>query len=227
MSATSEIQHRLQRSKSWLERASSEPDIDTKYILLWVAFNAAYALERNAAKEELSEDGGDPADWKLRKRFFEILANVRSRQIHTTIRGQLWNPTTNIMKNEYVFWGFWESLTDAHFDWRNWRFKSKFEYDKDEVMRRLMRAGVENTSYVLQRVFDRLAVLRNQLMHGCATQQGWLNRRQVVDGTRILEVLVPLFVSIMEDEPQQAWGKISYPVRDDIREDHRPTRPGH
>ena len=58
-------------------------------------------------------------------------------------------------------------------------------------------------------------------MHGCATQEGALNRRQVNDGAEILEVLVPLFVDIMADHPDENWGKISYPVREDIREGHR------
>ena len=47
-----ELIHRLQRCISWLERADSENDIDTKCILLWVAFNSAYAIERKAAREE-------------------------------------------------------------------------------------------------------------------------------------------------------------------------------
>ena len=226
MNARAQLQHRLQRSRSWLERAASEQDIDTKYILLWIAFNAAYALERNAAKEEFGEDGNDPPDWKLRMRFFEILTRVRSRQIHATIRGQLWNPATSIMKNEYVYWGFWESLTDDRFDWENWRLKRQFTREQDKVTRLLSRPGGEHTGYVLQKMFDRLGVLRNQLMHGCATQQGALNRRQVVDATRILEILVPLFVGVMEEYPDEKWGKISYPVRNDIREDLRTTRPG-
>ena len=46
------LQHRLRRSTSWLKRAGSEKDIDTKFILLWVAFNASYAIERNAARQE-------------------------------------------------------------------------------------------------------------------------------------------------------------------------------
>ncbi len=132
-----QLQHRLQRSRSWLERAASEQDIDTKYILLWIAFNAAYALERNAAKEELGEDGNDPPDWKLRTRFFEIMTRVRSQQIHATIRGKLWNPATNIMENEYVFWGFWDSLTDDRFDWENWALKPKFEQQQVRVRRLL------------------------------------------------------------------------------------------
>ena len=228
MNSRSDLQRRLQRSKSWLERASSEQDIDTKYILLWVAFNAAYALERNAAKEELGkagEDGKlrDPADWQLRKRFFARLTSVRYRQLYGTIRARLWEPVARIMENEYVFRGFWDSLTDDQFDWAHWQHKGDFESRRDEVMRQLKRgrAEAENTGYILRQVFDRLGVLRNQLMHGCATRQGTLNRRQVVEGTQILEVLVPLFVDIMADNPEEGWGKISYPVRDDIREDRR------
>ena len=228
MNNRSDLQHRLHRSKSWLERASSEQDIDTKYILLWVAFNAAYALERNAAKEELGEEGQDgrlrdPADWQLRERCFAILTRVRYRQIYGKIRAGLWEPVARIMDNEYVFRGFWDSLTEREFDWANWRHKEGFEDQRDKVMRqlRLGHAEVRNTSYILRQVFDRLGVLRNQLMHGCATRQGTLNRRQVVDGTQILQVLVPLFVDVMEENPEEDWGKISYPVRPDIREDLR------
>lgn len=223
MSGIQDLKHRLHRSKSWLERASAEQDIDTKYILLWVAFNAAYALERNAAREELGKDGNDPPDWRLRERFFQILTRVRSQHIHTTIREKLWNPVADIMTNEYVFGGFWESLTDDQFDWANWPRQGRFRYERDQVRNRLRRATTENTQRILRHVFDRLGVLRNQLMHGCATQQGTLNRRQVVDGTQILEVLVPLFVGIMEENPDECWGRISYPVRRDIREDLRPN----
>ena len=75
--------------------------------------------------------------------------------------------------------------------------------------------------YALDRIFERLSTLRNQLMHGCATQAGGLNRRQVDDGAEILERLVPLFVNIVVDHPEVDWGEISFPVRDDIREDLR------
>ena len=223
MNGLSALQHRLQRTRSWLERASSEQDVDTKYILLWVAFNAAYALERNAARKELGEEDRDPPEWKLRKRFFHKMPSARYPQIYGTLKRELSAPVARIMENEYVFRGFWDSLTEDEFDWSSWRLKGVFDTERDEVMRKLKprRADVEDTRYILARVFDRLGVLRNQLMHGCATQQGSLNRRQVDDGTQILEVLVPLFVDIMADNPEAGWGKISYPVREDIREDRR------
>ena len=52
-------------------------------------------------------------------------------------------------------------------------------------------------------------------------QEEALNRRQINDGAEILEVLVPLFVDIMVDHPDEDWGKISYLVREGIREDRR------
>ena len=216
---TPELQHRLRRSISWLERAASEKKTDAKCILLWVAFNAAYAIERRAAKEEWG--GDDPKEWQLRRRYFERLTRADFSQIHGTVRRELWAAVDRVINNEYIYRGFWDSLTDERFDWKNWRYQRQFEQERAEVKRRLRRGRAENTLYVLESVFDRLSVLRNQLMHGCATQEGVLNRRQVKDGAEILEALVPLFVGIMADHPDEDWGKISYPVREDIREDLR------
>ena len=61
-------------------------------------------------------------------------------------------------------------------------------------------------------------------MHGCATQAGTVNRRQVEDGAQILTTFVPIFLDIMMDHPEEDWGKISFPVRADIREDHAGRR---
>ncbi len=214
----SDSQHRLRRSTSWLKRAGSEKDIDTRCILLWVAFNAAYAIDRNAARQEW---GTNPKEWELQKRYLEKLTRLDARRIHGTIAENLWNAVVRIMNNEYVYSGFWESLTKEDFDWSRWDGKPQFDYERRETVRRLRTARIDNTLYVLDRVFSRLTVLRNQLVHGCATQEGTLNRRQINDGAEILEVLVPVFVGIMAEHPEEGWGKISFPVRKDIREDCR------
>ena len=109
-------------------------------------------------------------------------------------------------------------------------------------------ASREDTICTLEILFKRLYVLRNQIMHGSATSHTWtdpkrpeprkrstsaedgsLNRRQVEDGIRILDFLVPLFLDIMMERPElddeKYWGKLPYPVRFDIREDRHNTRP--
>ena len=63
-------------------------------------------------------------------------------------------------------------------------------------------------------LFDRLYVLRNQLVHGGATWNSSVNREQVKDGANILSFLVPIFVDLMMDNPQTDWGAPYYPVVD-------------
>ena len=72
----------------------------------------------------------------------------------------------------------------------------------------------KDTKVVLSMLFDRLYVLRNQLMHGGSTWNSSINRDQVRDGARILGFLVPIFVELMMDNPDVAWGHPYYPVID-------------
>ena len=60
-------------------------------------------------------------------------------------------------------------------------------------------------------VFDRLYVLRNQLVHGGATWNSAVNRDQVRDGASILGFLMPVFVDVMMDNPHEDWGRPFYP----------------
>ena len=64
-----------------------------------------------------------------------------------------------------------------------------------------------DTSRILSVVFDRLYVLRNQLVHGGATWNSGINRSQVRDGAAVLGFLLPVFVDIMMDNPSRSWGK--------------------
>lgn len=214
-----EVIHRLRRSISWLERASAEDDADTKCILLWVSFNAAYAIERKAAVTAWGEAGA--SERALQRRFFKRLTTAGWKRIHDPIRTSLWRAVPSLMSNEYVYRGFWDSLTDQRFDWERWERKDDFEAERDEVPKLLRTANERSTGTLLRFVFNRLYVVRNQLMHGCATREESLNRRQVEDGAEILSVLMPRFLDIMADHPNRDWGAISYPVRDDIREDLR------
>ena len=218
-----ELRHRLRRCISWLERAGTEDDVDTKSILLWVAFNAAYAIDRKAARQEWGRgpEDPDPGERDLRTRLFRRLARAETNRIRSAIRTKLWRQWPSLMNNEYVFKGFWESLTDEEFNWDNWERKRQFDEDRAAMSGLLRSADYHSTLKALSLLFSRLYVLRNQLMHGCATRDGGLNRKQVEDGAVILEILIPLFVDIMADHPEEDWGQISFPVRRDIREDLR------
>ncbi|MFC6689464.1 hypothetical protein [Jhaorihella thermophila] len=65
---------------------------------------------------------------------------------------------------------------------------------------------------ILSMLFDRLYVLRNQLIHGGATWNSRVNRAQIRDGAAILGFLVPVFIELMMDHAHEDWGRPFYPV---------------
>lgn len=65
---------------------------------------------------------------------------------------------------------------------------------------------------MLSIIFDRLYVLRNQLLHGGATWNSKINRQQVTDGGKILAKLIPAIISLLIDAEKIDFGDIMYPV---------------
>lgn len=63
-------------------------------------------------------------------------------------------------------------------------------------------------------VFDRLYVLRNQIVHGGATYGSSINRAQLKDGCRILTDIIPVIVQIVLNNSNKDWGRPFYPVVD-------------
>ena len=165
VSAESPLWHRLYRSLSWLERAAAEDDLDAKCVFLWVAFNAAYAIERRA---EIDESGYEVYEHQRRERYFTILTRCGSPRLHGRVRTKLSDPIARLMSNEYVYKGFWDSLTDEPFDWENWRNKRRFERERDEVRRELRAPKGTNTLGML------LTSLRTPV---CAAQPAYARLR--------------------------------------------------
>ena len=259
------LRRRLRRSLSWFERAGSDGlDDDVRYIFLWVAFNAAYADAQDFRQDEWNRE------WKRYNRYFEKLTKKVNDvyRIHNILECELGKECLSLVGNRYVSRGFWSFLDDSagSFNEEKWKESGYGKLFQSECRRvrellgfddrpRLIRAALEeigfadrsNTIDLLNILFRRLYVLRNQIMHGSSTSQAWtdpkrldsregpistedgsLNRSQVEDGVRILGCLMPLFLDVMMDHPEleqeEYWGRLLYPVRSDIREDRRRTR---
>ena len=195
---------RVHRAISWIGRAEAcDEDHDARFIFLWIAFNAAYADETEFQSAALQ---GERAVFSG---FFEKIAHLDGE---SRIYGAIWDrfhgPVRLLMENRYVFHPFWQHHNGipGYDDWQE-RFTASA---------RAFAAAFQNgdCARVLRFVFDRLYVLRNQLVHGGATWNSSVNRAQVRDGAAILSFLVPVFVDIMMDNPQADWGRPFYPVVD-------------
>jgi hypothetical protein len=192
---------RIHRSISWIGRAETcGDDDDARFIFLWIAFNAAYA-------DEGEFQAPQPGERAAFVDFFgRLIALDQERRIYAAIWQRFSGPVRLLMDNRYVFNPFWQHHNGiAGFeDWEE-RFKTS-----SRVFAQAVQSG--DTQRVLSFVFDRLYVLRNQLVHGGSTWNSAVNRTQVRDGAAILSFLMPVFVDLMMDNPDKDWGKPFYPV---------------
>ena len=181
---------RMRRALSWLDRAEQErDDPDAAFIFYWIAFNAAYAGniagERRAFKVYFGK--------MLALRDGRVIFNEMSSKFAVAIR--------KFIPNKYVFPDFWTGdifQQAAPKDWQPSLYKIINRFD--QAIRN------NNVRDILEELFDRLYVLRNQLVHGGATWQGSVNRDSVGDGAAIMAFLLPHFINLMLDNPTADWG---------------------
>ena len=197
---------RLRRSISWLGRAEKEMasgDHDAAFIFYWIAFNSAYQKQYTPAGSLESPE---------RERFAEYFGRLVRLDVQNAIYDAVWlrfpESIRVLLDNRYVFQPFWNYLNGEP-GYTNW--ESRFAGSRRAIGNALAK---QNTEIVLSILFDRLYVLRNQLMHGGATWDGSVNRAQVRDGARIMAFLVPLFLKLMLDNSAEQWGAPRYPPVD-------------
>lgn len=198
-----ELGLRVHRSLSWLNRAElAGDDHDAAFVFYWIAFNAAYARELGEAQTYDERSA-------LRAYFQTLTRLDREGLIYDAIWETFSQSIRLLLRNRYVFQPFWKHHNGiaGHEDW-----EYRFEASKRRIGRAL---GRKETETILAMLFDRLYVLRNQLVHGGATWNSKINRDQVRDGANIMALLVPLFVDLMMDNPEVEWGPPHYPVVDD------------
>ena len=191
---------RTYRAIRWLEPAAREhgsKDPDVAFILYWIAFNAAYAKDVPGKSHEEERR-------KFAEYFGKLLPLDRSHAIHNSIWEEFSGPVRILLANKYLYGPFWDHANGkpGNEDWERW-----FKEDERRVRKAL---GNRRTKTILTTLFGRLYTLRNQLVHGGATWNSSLNRDTVGDGAHIMEFLVPVFIDIMLDNPDENWGPPYY-----------------
>jgi hypothetical protein len=201
---------RVHRALSWLLRAHrEEEDLDTRFIHLWIGFNAAYAGDLERALED-AETAGRLGTANERARFEGFFRTLVTLDSEGRIYNALWTRFPQeiriLLDNRYVFAPFWKYHAGLP-GGGGWEIS--FEAAK-RAANNALAAG--SAPVVLSILFDRLYVLRNQLLHGGATWNSAANRAQVRDGAAILGHLLPLFIDLMMDNPDEDWAMPMYPV---------------
>ena len=190
---------RVHRSISWLTRAEKEAaDLDVCFILLWISFNSAYAsdIEETDANERASF-----------KKFFSTLIKLDNKhRVYDAVWTRFSQEIRILLDNKYIFGPFWSHQNGLP-GYERW--EDRLEASKKSASQAMKSF---DSPALLAVVFDRLYVLRNQIINGGSTWNSSVNRRQVQDGVSVLSWLLPIFIDIMIDNPKQDWGKPFYPV---------------
>lgn len=186
--------NRIRRALSWLARAEREwerYDPDAVFIFYWIAFNAVYA-----------DDSPETYDLKEDEKFADYFSRIAELDASRDVFNAIWKEHNqsirDLLDNQFVYKPFWKSA----YDWRT-RFENDVNRLEDAITSK-------QTDAILDLIFARLYVLRNQLLHGAATWRGATNRDQVEDGAAIMAFLLPHFINSMLDNPDKGWGQPPY-----------------
>ncbi len=197
----SKLRLRIHRAISWLKCANTTYDDDDKFFVFsWIAFNAMY--------------GGNSQELKTERKRFEAffirLLHADSEQvIHDCLWDNFSDAPRNLLNNQYLYEPYWKNLMNEniHTDWQQ-----QFENTKKSTAIWLCKRDTEK---VLEVLFDRLYVLRNQILHGFATYKSDKNRESLATARRLIEKLLFIFIEIMLKNPDTDWGDNQYmPVKD-------------
>lgn len=182
---------RIHRACSWLQRVEelAEDDLDQRLILLWIGFNSLYGRWDRSRRES------EPDGITIRE-FLSRLSKLDEENRLADLLDDQRNLVLSIFSDDYLADYFWEAGKSS----ASARHKAGGWY-----------AG-ENYGMILEKLMDRIYLLRCQLVHGAATCQGKLNRVALRSCSRILDQLVRVFVVIMIDHgAEQVWGPLCYP----------------
>ena len=168
---------RLWRGMSWLQCSELAEDVDTRYMLLWVAFNAAYGQDGHGIGPH-----GDREGWQ------RFLTEVDARDTHDllgrTIRGNQ-EHVLDLIDNRFLFRQYWKHESD---------WEERFVLIRQVTLKQL---GQGLTLRILHSLFERLYILRNQLFHGQATWCSKINRQSVEPAMVLLSEILPPILTIM------------------------------
>lgn len=193
---------RVHRALSWLNKAEQCEDDDSKFTFLWIAFNSAYAQEIDHTLG-FGEKG-------LYKEFLAKLVELDTNQLlYKTVWENYSGSIRHILNNEYILAAFW-SYHSGRVSESEWK-KSR----SNAISAANFALSNSDTVAVLSIVFNRLYVLRNQIIHGGATFGSKANRKQLKECTQVLESIVPIIISLMMDGCNQLWGEPVYPLVQD------------
>jgi hypothetical protein len=185
---------RVWRALSWLERAETlDPtDIEGRFISAWVSFNALYG-----------QLDPDHRAWGDREAWSTFLAHVWRIDAEMVIHKLMQKRQMRVLRivdDKFLHHRFWHEGDAA---------KKLMDQERRDAMKWF---GSPKMDRVLRLLFDRLYVMRNQLLHGASTKGSKLNRRPLREaGNLLIELMAAILEVMIAHGVAEDWGELCYP----------------
>lgn len=177
MEARSTRKTRWYRAKSWLKRASTlrkDDDLSARFIFSWIALSALYG-----------QAGPGRKDRQDLQNFLQsvLRVDVAITRMRAAVR-ELRREAESILGSELLVEGYWKVGLSV-----------EIQRGLRSSLRKVEREWTGGTpERWLTDLFGRLHFLRNQLMHGFATDGAKANRTSLAAAVPILRKLLPIFL---------------------------------
>jgi hypothetical protein len=197
------IDVRIDRAKSWLNRANKPgEDLDTRFLYLWVAFNAAYANDI---------DHHNITERKSFTRFINRLYILdQANYLFDLVWDKYYGSIDFLLQDKYVFQPFWNYQN-------NQKTESQWlqAYKSEQHRLATVIADKSQTDVLISIILSRMYTLRNQFVHGGCTWNSTSNRKELQICVAFLDDFVPIMINILLEHRDELWGDPCYPVVDE------------
>jgi len=191
------------------EQFDAEDQADHILVFQWTAFNALYG-QWDLGRNEPFADRPSWQEFLVRMLDLDTTGHIVSLLLDH--RGLV----LAILGNAYLNSYFWHDpcCEKAGKTGRGGRNKAQGWYAQ------------KDWSIILEKLVERIYLLRCQLVHGAATLRSGLNREAVKHCTTMMSMLMPTFLLVWIDHgADEDWGIMCYPPVDNGASDIRRRRP--
>ena len=201
---------RFHRACSWLDRVEkmdTNQDSDLALICLWIAFNALYGQWDQGEREPVP----DRECWRV---FMDRMVDLD----HTGYLAQTLTEhkrlVLSLLDDPYLSSLFWRSPENI-----------LLEQTHKEKYAAATWFNEQNWKLILERLMERIYMIRCQLVHGAATHGGQLNRASLRHCVTMLGHLMrPTLLILIDHGADEDWGIMCYPPMNGA---HQPPQPNH
>jgi len=188
---------RFHRACSWLARVEDDADredLDVDLISLWVAFNSLYGQWDEVRREPRP----DRESWRS---FVDTLLRLDDSGHLSGMLVAHKRLVLSLFEDEYLSRFFWQ---DPCVKRAGQSKKTKHNAQSWYVEKRW--------AMILDKLLDRVYLIRCQLVHGAATHNGKLNRTSLKRCVWMMQRLLPAFLMVWIDQgADEDWGPMCYP----------------